>query len=321
MLKNAKSKDLTPVAIERCERYSAHEVREAITRALSHFGGISAFVKKGQRVLLKPNLLAPATAEEAVTTHPVFIQEAAKLVMEEDAMPFIGDSPSFGSATQVATRAGILDVARKLGIELVEFKDPVRIKLEKRFYPGIGPVIDRAVLDADVVISLPKIKAHQQIGYTGAVKNMFGCMNGKRKALRHVILGHRPDYFGKMLLEIFYAVRPAITIADGIVGMEGEGPRKGRPKQLGVVVAGQDGVAVDLVIGEILGARQEPVYITAARELGLGPESLKNIEILGCSIEEVKSKDFKFPVIYPIGFNPFRLIKSVAKDLLMRIGY
>jgi len=307
------------VAIERCERYSAHEVRAAITGALSHFGGIGAFVKKGQRVLLKPNLLAPATADEAVTTHPVFIQEVAKLVMEADAMPFIGDSPSFGSATQVALKAGILDVARKLGIELVEFRDPVRIKLEKRFYPGIGPTIDRAVLEADVVINLPKIKAHQQIGYTGAVKNMFGCMNGKRKALRHVILGHRAEYFGKMLLEIFFAVRPAITIADGIVGMEGEGPRKGRPKQLGVVVAGQDGVAIDMVLAEILGAKQEPVYLTAARELGLGPGSLKNIEVIGCSIEESRSKDFQFPVIYPIGFNPFRLIKSVTKDLLMRI--
>jgi len=305
------------VIIERCQRYSDREVRSALERALSPLGGLPAFVKKGQSVLLKPNLLAPATADEAVTTHPVIIQEVARLVLEVGGKPFIGDSPSFGSARQVARKSGILDVAASLGIEVIEFNDPVRIPLSR--LPSLaGMAIDRSALDADVVINLPKIKAHQQIVFTGAIKNMFGCVNGKRKAFRHLLLGNRDTYFGRMLVEVFHLVRPALTIADGIIGMEGPGPRKGRPRALGLVLAGTDGIALDIVLKAILGAPRDPPYLTGAKELGMGPRDLGEITVLGHSIEEVKIRDFQFPVIYPIGFSPLRVVKSVVKDFFMK---
>lgn len=306
------------VVIQRCESYSPSAVGRALEEALASLGGVTAFVKKGQRVLLKPNLLAPASADDAVTTHPVFIREVARLVMEAGGRPLIGDSPSFGSARQVAHRAGILDVADRLGLEVIEFTHPVRVTPEKRLFPGIPPTIDRAVLDADVVINLPKVKAHQQVVFTGAVKNMFGCMNGKRKALRHLLLGRNDIAFGRMLLEVYRTIAPALTIADGIVAMEGPGPRKGSPKPLGIIVAGQDGVAVDKVLGAVLGALEDPPYLKAAEKMGIRPTGLEDIEILGCSVKEVKSADFQFPVAYPIGFSPIRVVKSAAKDLLMR---
>ncbi len=180
-------------------------------------------------------------------------------------------------------------------------------------------MIDRAVLDADIVLSLPKVKAHQQIGYTGAVKNTFGCMNGKRKALRHLLTGHAGIEFGRMLLDVHACVRPALTLVDGIVAMEGPGPRRGRPTPLGVVLAGTDAVALDMVLGAILSAPMETVYLAAAREAGRGPRRPADVVVLGQSNESVRAPNFRFPVLYPLGFSPLRIVQSVAKDLIMRM--
>lgn len=305
------------VVIERCRSYSAEEVRSAIKEALAPLGGIASFVHAGQKVLLKPNLLFPSAADDAVTTHPVFVQEVSRLVLEAGGKPFIGDSPGFGSAKQVARKSGLLEAAEKLGIEVVEFTHPVSAGLSR--LPSLaGVTVDRMALDTDIVINLPKIKSHAQVVFTGAVKNMFGCVNGKRKAFRHLILGSRDAQFGKMLVQIYSLVSPALTIMDGVTAMEGAGPRKGKPRHLGLIMAGADGIALDMVLKEILGAPEDPPYLTSAREMGLGPRGLDGIHVEGCSIEDVKIKNFVFPDLEPITFNPFRVIKSVTKDLLMK---
>jgi uncharacterized protein (DUF362 family) len=307
------------VSILRCDNYLKENLISSIKNLLMPFGGIEKLVGKNQRVLLKPNLLFPSPRGSAVNTDPAFVCAVAEMVLEAGAKPVIGDSPAFGKAKQVAKSCGLLDYAKKLGVEIIEFTRPVSISLKDgAFMKKI--TIDRAVLEADRIINLPKLKTHQQLGFTGAIKNTFGCVNGKRKALMHLLLGHREIDFGKMLIDVHRAVNPALTIVDGVIAMEGAGPRKGEPKKLGLILAGENGIAVDMAIEKIIGIKFKPPYLRAVNQLGLSPGSISEIKIIGDSVEQLKVNDFKFPVFYPIGFSPFRIIKSVAKDLLTKAG-
>lgn len=307
------------VSIVRCDEYSRENLLNSIENLLRPLGGFKHFVRKGQRVLLKPNLLFPSAREKAVNTDPAFVSAVAEMVLECGAKPVIGDSPAFGTAKQVAQKCGLLDYAKKIGVDVIEFNRPVPVELRNGFFMK-RITIDRAVLESDVIINLPKLKTHQQLGFTGAIKNTFGCVNGKRKALMHLRLGHREVDFGKMLLDVHHLVNPGLTIVDGVIAMEGEGPRKGMPKNFGIIIAGENGLAIDRVIEELIGIKFKPPYLEAADELGLEPRSTNEIEIIGEKFNKLKVNDFKFPVFYPIGFSPFRIVKSTIKDLLTKAG-
>lgn len=307
------------VSVVKCNDYSSKRLKDSINRAIDLLGGIGKFIKRGERVLLKPNLLYPAARESAVVTDPAFVCAVAELVLDAGAKPFVADSPAFGSARQVARKVGLLELVEKLGVEVQEFNSPVRISLKDGSHSG-SVVVDRRVLEADRVINLPKLKTHQQLVFTGAIKNTFGCMNGKRKALMHLIYGGNELSFGRLLLDIYKVVKPALNIVDSIIAMEGSGPRKGVPKKLGYIVAGDNGLAVDRVIMKIIGVKRSPPYINAADKAGLKPKDIRDVKILGDSIEELIVNDFKFPVFFPIGFSPIRILKSTMKDILTRFG-
>jgi uncharacterized protein (DUF362 family) len=181
--------------------------------------------------------------------------------------------------------------------------------------------IDRSVLEADVIINIPKLKTHQQLGFTGAIKNTFGCVNSKRKTLMHLRFSGRELEFGRMLLDVHYLVKPALNVVDGIIAMEGAGPRKGEPRKLGLIISSPDGLAVDRVIKAIINVPVNPYYLEAADIMGIAPAGLDMIEISGESLTSVMVRDFKFPVFYPVGFSPFKIARSVIKDILTRGGF
>lgn len=307
------------VSIVKCPDYSEESLRKGMENLLNPLGGIKKFVRKTERVLLKPNLLFPSIREKAVNTDPAFVCAVAELVLSAGAKPIIGDSPAFGTARQVARKCGLFDYAQKIGVEVVEFNRPVSVELKDGFLMK-KVTVDRTVLEADCVINLPKLKTHQQLGFTGAIKNTFGCVNGKRKTLMHLRFSGREMDFGKMLIDVHNIVRPALNIVDGIIAMDGMGPRKGSPREFGLIIAGDNALAVDRVIKELIKIPFYPYFLMAADELGLKPESISEIDITGAEIEKLKVNDFAFPVFYPVGFSPFRIVKSIAKDILTRIG-
>ena len=321
----------TTISIAHCDAYGREQVSRAIRLALEPLGGIGRFVCVGQRVLLKPNFVLARRVEEAANTHPVFVFEVARLVREAGGEPFVGDSPALGSARHVASRCGLLGLAREANLPIVEFRATRKVPSPR------GPV-GRALrlaceaLDADVVINLPKIKAHGQMFLTLAVKNLFGCVRGRRKALLHQQIGGRPIEFGRMLVDVCRVVRPALTLMDGIVALERTGPTGGDPRRLGLIVAGSDCAAMERVICEIIGADPERLLtLAAAREAGFGEGNLDQIQVvadlkvvrppLSDLAPSLSARPFVFPErLSALAFTPWRIVRGLARQAWAFLG-
>ena len=294
-----------------CEDYQPEKVIQKVKGSITLLGGLDSFIKPGDRVLLKPNFLIGRTPEKCVNTHPSVVKAVASLVLSAGAQPVIGDSPQLGSAVKVAEKAGIVSVAQELGIEIVEF-EPVEVKhpagkFFKRFTVG------KAVLEADAIINLPKLKTHTFTYLTLAVKNLFGCIPGQRKAQWHVKTAQQGiTYFARMLLDLCTLINPTLSIVDGIVAMEGKGPGFGDPRKVGLIISGTDAVAVDAVISKLIGVPPEhyPVLQRAIID-GYGTAELDDIVVRGKTIAEAAIPDFKLP---PLTTQP-----GILRRILMRV--
>jgi uncharacterized protein (DUF362 family) len=313
---------MTPVGLVRCRSYEPAEVDAALERALALVGGLEAFVRRGDRVLLKPNLVSGQPAAAAATTHPQVVEALLARRVDRGAEVRIGDGPAFDWVPRVAAKCGIATVAERYGAKLADFTQPVvvesaRPEVIRRF------TVDREVLDADVVINLPKLKSHRQLGFTGACKNLYGCMPGKKKAYYHFARGNRDMDFARLLAAFAYTVAPQLNIADGIVAMERDGPVGGDPRPLGALAAGTDPAAVDAVLGAVIGAPEEDsLVLNACRTLRLGAPDLDKIDVRGEAVAELVVPDFVHAYLIGVRFSPGRLARSVWRNFLItRLGY
>lgn len=246
--------------------YSQPEIDAAVKRVFEHFGGIGHFVKNGERVLLKVNLVAGHDIERRVTTDPAIVRAVATLVLEAGATPFIADSPGIDSFTRAAERAGFFQVAHDLGIECCELDEPVDLPpSEGAEYKHIQ--VSRKVLEADKVISLAKLKTHGQMYLTMGTKNLFGTIPGRLKAGWHYNVGLNREKFAGLLLDIYAGVRPCFTILDGVIGMDGDGPTSGDPYEFGIIAGTVDALTMDFHLCRMLGAKLEdyPLYLAAKK--------------------------------------------------------
>ena len=283
------------VALQQCREYGTDAVGKAVEKAVEELGGIDRFVGKGSRVLLKANLLIGRAPEKQVNTHPEVVRAMIKLVKKAGGKPIVGDSPALGSAVKVATKCGVTDVAKSERVEVIDFNRPVEVDNPtdtkfKKFK------IDQSVLDADVVINLPKLKSHGQMILTLGVKNIFGVVPGTRKSQWHLAAGTDRMHFARMLVDLYRKVAPELTVIDGIVAMQGNGPQSGDPKKLGIIAASEDAAALDAVICEIVGLKRDRMPTTlAAEELGVGQTRLEKISIAGNELDDFRVGDFVFP--------------------------
>lgn len=288
------------VALQRCDHYEVDDVAAALERALACFGGMGAFVRPGQRVMLKVNLLNKNAPENAVTTHPAVVRAIVRAVRGAGAGDVaIGDSPG-GRTTPASVRAlfqvsGMAEVAEQEGARLVLLDDDVvrRPAPGGRLYTSFN--LGREAVDADVLINVPRLKTHGFMQMTGAVKNLFGCIPGLEKAQFHVKVPDRDD-FADMLVDLLLACHPALTIMDGIVGMEGEGPSAGRPKQIGALLVSPDAPALDVVAASIAGFDPMDVYtVAAANRRGLCPADVSGVDVQGADWRALAPATFEHP--------------------------
>jgi uncharacterized protein (DUF362 family)/Pyruvate/2-oxoacid:ferredoxin oxidoreductase delta subunit len=305
------------VSIARCADYAYAKVLAGVRAALKSLGGMKAFVQRGDRVLLKPNLLTGRHPDRCVTTHPALVKAVAELVQEAGGIPAIGDSPAVGGVRRAATQAGIAEVADAMGCLLAEFKEVAEVKADetctfRRFE------LAKAVLEADVVINLPKVKTHSQTLLTLGVKNIFGCIPGMRKAQWHLKAGIDHAFFAGMLSELCQIVKPALTIADGVIGMEGDGPGNGDPRPLGLILASGNPFALDITICRILGVSPEDLLtIQAGRQRGFAGTDPKQIEVLGQQIEDIGVTPFRLPGRFDMQWNLPGFIKRPIKNFFV----
>jgi len=267
------------VSVVSCSTYDLEAVRRAVRAALAPLDGIGRFVRPGMRVLLKPNLLAAADLERAVTTHPAVVQAVAEMVAEAGGEVWIGDSPAgpVGNGPRVWRRSGMTEVAARTGARLVPFEGVVWKRLN-----GDDYFIARPVFEADLVIDLPKLKTHVLTLCTGAVKNLFGTIPGTRKREVHLRAPGVQD-FSRALVDVLELVRPGLTIMDGVVGQEGNGPGTGgTPHRYGCLAASTDPVALDTVITQAMGYRPgEVLHLVEAAARGLGVADVEAIQVEG----------------------------------------
>ncbi|MDA8442501.1 MAG: DUF362 domain-containing protein [Peptococcaceae bacterium] len=292
------------VSLIKCPDYDYSQVEQAVRQAVDSVGGIAKFVAPGQRVLLKINLLMKKQPDEAVTTHPSVLEAMVRLVQGAGGIPVIADSPggpfSVRALKSVYTAAGIVDVAERTGAELNWDVGEVTVpcpdgKVAKSL------TITNFCHQADVVISLAKLKTHGMTTMTGAVKVLFGVIPGLNKAEYHLKMPN-VENFAEMLVDIAELVKPKLSIMDAIVGMEGDGPSAGTPRKIGAILASENSYALDVVAAAIIGLKPEQVpTIVAARKRGL-TSALEELETVGCTWEELYIKDYKVPHGFPLNF-------------------
>lgn len=307
---------MIPVSLIRADSYDRQQLRTSLETLLEPLGGIEAFVKQGDRVLLKPNLLTAGRPGKECITRPELAYCVAQLVQEAGGKPFLGDSPAFGSAWGVAKANGYLPMLAELNLPIVEFHG-VRYETDSTHFHHLR--LCKEAMDADVVINLPKVKSHMQLTLTLGVKNLFGCVPGKMKAWWHMEAGKDERRFGEMLVETARAINPDLTIADGIIGHEGNGPSGGQPRQLNILGASSDVFALDLSIVEILNVDPTLVpTVAASQRLGLLGE-LEEMSFVHLQPHQLQIMDWKLPdTLVPIDFGMPRVIKSTFKHFYIR---
>ncbi|MGD1857768.1 MAG: DUF362 domain-containing protein [Leptolyngbyaceae cyanobacterium] len=305
---------MVSVSLIRATNYDIEPLESHIRALLAPLGGIEAYVQPGQRVLLKPNLLTGARPTKECTTRPEVVYCVAKLVQAAGGKPFLGDSPAFGSAHGVAKANGLLQWAQKLDLPIVELHGK-RYGLQNSQFDHL--LLSKEAMDADVVINLPKMKSHVQLTLTMGVKNLFGCVPGKMKAWWHMEAGKDRSRFAQMLVETAEAIAPDLTILDGIIGHEGNGPSGGEPRQLGVLGASANVYGLDRAMVDVLQVDPSQIpTVAASQRLGLCPD---NIEYVLYSPAELRIDGWQLPEqLMPIDFGMPRVMKSTFKHLYIR---
>jgi len=256
------------IALRGCKSYDYPLVEEQIRLMIDDLGGMGKFVKQGQRVLIKPNLLIPRKNEKAVLTHPSVIIATAKIVLEQGAECSIGDGSMAGGTTACLKKIGALDELQKLGCKIVDFKETVMVKAEgNSTYSEME--ISKDIWEADAIINLPKAKTHCQMVVTLALKNTFGYIVGRRKSGWHLKAGQDNLQFARMIYDLHYLKQPVLNILDAIVAMEGDGPAGGKPKELGFLMASENAVAMDTLTSLTFRIKPEQVHVLeVAKERG-----------------------------------------------------
>lgn len=286
------------VAVEKCADYAEERVSAALAAVLAPLGGLSTFVKAGDRVLLKLNLLADFPPEKAVTTHPSLVKAVIRQVQALGATPVIGDSPAGkttpASYAKLLQITGIQQVIDETGCAVVSFEDHLQEVSSPRALVFKKFLVTSEPSKADVVIALPKLKTHQLAYYTGAVKLLYGYLPGLTKVEHHLHAGKQPENFAELLLDLYEALTPHLVIMDAVVAMEGAGPSHGTPRQMGLLLASPSGTALDFLATYLIGLKPLAVpTVSGAQRRGIGPGRLEEISVLGEKADEVRLLDFQ----------------------------
>lgn len=299
------------VAIVRCPEYQVEKVYQSISDLMDLLGGMPRFVHTGDKVLLKPNMLSAKPPESGIITHPVILEAIIRLVQEAGGEVWMGDSPSgvVKGLNVYWEKTGYGELAKRCNVRLCNFEKEGTVKkvIGNRTYH-----IAKSVIDADVVINVPKLKTHGLTLFTGAIKNLYGTLPGFQKANFHKHYPN-PTHFSQVIADVYACVQPTLNIMDAIVCMEGNGPSTGDVKSAGLILASTDGIALDSVASQLIGFREDEVdVIRFAGESNYGVSALERIEVLGVPVSEARADRFVLP--------SNRLMKSIPNFILKWAG-
>jgi uncharacterized protein (DUF362 family)/NAD-dependent dihydropyrimidine dehydrogenase PreA subunit len=296
--------DSCRISIHRCAEYDKGSIKRILGLSFDGLGGIRDILSDAGSICIKPNLLLPAPPEQAIITHPVFVEAVVELVSEITGRPqdiLIADS--FSPAVpytekgirRMYAESGLADMAERTGCRLNYSTEYSTVSNPEGIFLKKIEVI-KPILESDIIINLPKFKTHNLTGITGAVKNMFGAVPGFTKVGYHLRYERLADFAG-MLIDLCSLVKPILNIMDGILGMEGDGPgRSGTPRQIGLIMVSQNALVMDKVMGRIAGLDEDlNPFLEALRENGVSDYDWDRIKIMGEKLEDVVIDDFILP--------------------------
>lgn len=326
---------MSKVALVKCNTYESAE--KAVELAIDLIGGVDGIIRKDEKLLLKPNFLAKCPPEKACTTHPEVFRGVAKYLIDKGYTNLsYGDSPGHGDTRAIAKECGVGAVADEFHIPLADFTAGKTTEysegaVAKEF------VISNGVLECDGIINICKMKSHMLERITGAEKNIFGCVFGLNKGASHVKYPNATE-FAKMLADLNLMLKPRLHIMDGVVAMEGNGPQSGTPKNVGVILASTDSIALDTVFASLVHLAPSLVpTIVIGNERGVGTSDTEKIEVVTedgiitvneavekygvCDFDVYRGQEDKGEISY---LKPFKkLIKrkpKIKKDLCVACG-
>lgn len=303
------------VSLTRCTGYEVSEVEKSLKSGMDLVGGIGSFIKPGEKVLIKPNLLMEARPEQAITTHPEVIRAVIRLVKTVTDRVFCGDSPSiWGEKRQVEEvyeSTGLSAICRQEKAELAYFTAPRLVK---------GYALTEWMFDCDRLINLPKFKTHGLTVLTAGVKNLFGLVVGMHKMKIHMDC---PDTerLAKALVDIYQIRPPDLTILDAIVAMEGQGPgTAGVPRKMNFLAVSTDALALDSVLPDFVGISQKTIVTNRiALERGLEAAEREHIDVVGEAASSFAVSDFCLPKTSFLSSLPAWLAGILKVLLRMRV--
>jgi uncharacterized protein (DUF362 family) len=299
------------VCLNTCNSYDAVTLKPLLHAQLDLLGFPGALSKK--KILLKPNLLS-AGAPALACSSPHFVSAVAACFLTRGAKVFIGDSPAFGTASHVMKRQGFSTALSDLAVEYVPFKT----RVVKKLSCGIDVGVAREALDCDYFVNIPRIKAHDQMGVTMAVKNTFGIIIGARKAWLHMKNGESCEFFAEMILGLQQLLPSTLVLADAIEVMDKRGPMKGSSLQIGCLAASRSCVALDRAMLKVLEIDKKsiPLAMAAERQQVKGA-NMEDLEFPQKLPSDFAGSGFRIPAkLIPVPFQPFRYLRSSLKRML-----
>ncbi len=296
------------VAIARIHEYESTLLDSATGLLLEEAGLKPTF---GQQILVKPNLVAPSNAKHC-STNPLVVKSACAYLLDCGARVNVADSPAFGPASHVASKSGLKDAMAEIGLKVKTLKRAVPLELS-----GGGTIgLSKDALEADTILNVPKLKVHCQMTMSGAVKNLFGCVVGFRKAVAHNQLGHSHEVFRSMLMDVYDALPQAFHLMDAVRPLHKDGPIKGVPFQLGLLSASENGIAIDASAYSILGLipHQIPLWEEALLR-GMKGADLTGIEYPLEGPELFDPTGFELSPERPLDFHVMRILKGRIRSI------
>lgn len=299
------------VVLTSCSDYKQKLLDESLHRCLIEVDPLPDL--HSCSVLLKPNLITVSHGT-LPCTEPAFITAVARWFLDQGARVSIGDSPAFGSAAVALDKLGIGGELARMNVSITDFNRVKNVCLAD------GPIAGVAAeaLECDLLINLPRIKAHDQTRVTLAIKNLFGCLVGLRKPCWHMVYGGKNGRFHDRLVQLMTILPDSLTLVDGVVAMHESGPVHGAPYPLAVVGASTNPVAMDLALLKLLGVspEQSPLLL-ACRDRGLTDMDWTQLDFPLATPVDLGVNDFLVPAeLNPVRFNPFRFLKNSIRRLV-----
>ncbi|MBU0714983.1 MAG: DUF362 domain-containing protein [Verrucomicrobia bacterium] len=312
----------TKVALSACPDYSPANVQAAVERLVADLGGrgLATWVRPGQTVLLKPNMLSARTPEQAVTTHPEVVRALIRMVKAVGGRPIVADSACNAiQIERVWEKTGFKAMCGEESVPLVNLEKSSSVQFN---WAGVVYSVAKPVLDAALVINMPKLKTHLLTVLTNAIKNIYGTLPGFQKTMLHKQYP-TPDQFCAFLAELYVRVKPGLTICDAVVAMEGNGPSAGELVLLGFLAGSTDGVALDAAMCHILKIALKKVsYLGLLQQAGVGVADWSQIELVGNVPLPLQRPPYRVPATTRLlNWIPIWLVRMLAPYVWIRPSF